>query len=306
MILIKAKSTYYVLLLGVMVPWGLNVIALKILVGRFEPLTVTSFRVFTAGLVVLFIQWLRNELTRLSLKEMLFICFVALFNVVGHHYTLALGLTRTTASNAGIILALVPLVTSILAVLFLKERFTLLRFFGFILGFAGVVLIVLRSSHALGQFSLGDVYIFLAVVTQAISFILIKKSDTRLHAGVLTGWMLVIGAGVIFLISLYSEPQGLISLSNGTWSDWLIFFASAVIATGFGHMTYNIVLQKIGPSESAIFLNLTPFFSLLGAALFLGESIGWIQMLGVILIVTGVLFGTGILQMKIKEHASSA
>ncbi|SEN13068.1 DMT family transporter [Lihuaxuella thermophila] len=288
----------------VMVAWGLNVIATKILVTRFPPVTMTAFRVFAAGLTVLLIQWMGRELRKLSLKETGFICFVALFNVVGHHYFLSLGLSMSTASNAGIILGLVPLVTTVLAVTFLKEKMTLLRFLGFLLGFAGVMLTMLHGSRHTIQFTIGDFYVLLAVVTQAVSFILIKKSP--LNAGMLTGWMLVSGASALFLIGLFIEPRGLDRLSTGTWSDWLIFSASAIIATGLGHMTYNKALQKIGASASSVFINLTPFFSMMGAFFLLDEEIGWLKVTGCIFIVTGVFLGTGLIEEKAKKWLSSA
>lgn len=287
-----------------MVAWGLNVIATKVLVTRFLPVTMTAVRVFAAGLTVLLIQWIGREIRKLSLKEAAFICFVALFNVVGHHYFLSIGLSKTSASNAGIILALVPLVTAILAVPFLGEKMTAFRFLGFLLGFAGVVLTVFHGSHQRVELTIGDLYVFLAVVTQAVSFIFIKKST--MNAGMLTGWMLVAGASALFIIGLITEPRGLHRLSTGTWSDWLIFLASAIIATGLGHMTYNKALQKIGASAASVFINLTPFFSLMGAFFLLDEEIGWLKVTGCIFIVTGVLLGTGMMEEKAKRWFSSA
>ena len=61
-----------------------------------------------------------------------------------------------------------------------------------------------------------------------------------------------------------------------------------------GHMLYNFALGKVGTTEAAIFLNLNPFFSLIGAVLFLGEKIVLTQVVGFILILIGVLFGSGV------------
>jgi hypothetical protein len=50
-----SKPFVYLSLVAIMMIWGLNVIALKILVNHFSPVTLTSFRIFTAGLVVILI-----------------------------------------------------------------------------------------------------------------------------------------------------------------------------------------------------------------------------------------------------------
>ncbi|MGX1902681.1 EamA family transporter [Thermolongibacillus altinsuensis] len=70
-----------------------------------------------------------GELRKLTWKEAMYIGIAALLSVVAHHLFLAIGLTKTTATNAGLILGLVPLVTSVLAIVFLgkwNRRFSLI------------------------------------------------------------------------------------------------------------------------------------------------------------------------------------
>jgi drug/metabolite transporter (DMT)-like permease len=290
-----SKPFVYLSLVAIMMIWGLNVIALKILVNHFSPVTLTSFRIFTAGLVVILILFFIGQLRKLTQKEVMYIGTASLFSVVAHHLFLAVGLTKTTASNTGLILGLVPLVTSVLAIVFLGNRFTVFRFIGILLGFTGVVFVVLNGKSGIHHVSIGDFYIFLSVLSQAISFIMIKKATETLDARVMTGWMLLFGSLLLFIISLWMEPDGLSNMTNWTPSLWVIFLASAVLATALGHMFYNKAIQQIGAAESAIFINLNPLFSLLGAYLFLGESISHSQIMGFIFIVGGVILGSGVL-----------
>ena len=55
------KGYLYVLLLLLMFIWGLNVIAIKVLVEHFPPVTITSFRILTAGLVVFTVLLAKRE-----------------------------------------------------------------------------------------------------------------------------------------------------------------------------------------------------------------------------------------------------
>ncbi|WP_083632323.1 EamA family transporter [Domibacillus antri] len=66
---------------------------------------------------------------------------------------------------------------------------------------------------------------------------------------------------------------------------------------------YNNTITKIGPSESAIFLNLNTFFSIVGSAVMLGEPIYYYHWLGLLLIVPGVLMGSGALEDMIRKRA---
>ncbi len=118
----------------------------------------------------------------------------------------------------------------------------------------------------------------------------------------MTGYMLLFGSVILFAISLIVEPNGLQSMRNGSIGIWLLFFTSAFLATSVGHMIYNYAIGKVGPSESAIFINLNPFFALVGAALFLGEVISLPQVLGFIFIIFGVVLGSGGFEELLRYH----
>ncbi len=288
-----SKLYLYSSLLFVTLLWGLNVIATKILVTTFSPVTMTSFRIFTAGVVALLILFTMGKLKSIPSKYLFYIFIVSLFNVVGHHVFLSIGLTQTSASNGGLILGLSPLVSIMFATLFLKTKLTVIKGIGISAGFTGVCFVILNGGNHVSTISLGDLSVFLSIVTQGYSFVLIKKVSSKLDPTVMTALMLVFGSFVLFLISLIIEPNGLATMKNGNVGVWLIFFASAIFATGISHMIYNQAIHQIGVSEAAIFINFIPFFALVGAFLFLNESISSLQILGFIFIVLGVLLGSG-------------
>ncbi|MFC7441668.1 DMT family transporter [Laceyella putida] len=291
----------YGIMMMVILAWGLNVVATKQLVAAFAPTTMTAFRILVAGVFVLCIMGLLGHVRKLTWREVRMIFIACLFSVVLHHYFLSLGLTKTAANQAGLILGLVPILTSLLSVLLLGERLTWFRLVGLVSGFVGVALIVMRGTGGPIPISVGDLYIFLSALAQAISFILIKKATGTLDGRVLTGWMLVFGAVILLGIGSFTEPQGLASMRQADGGIWLLFFASSLIATGLGHMTYNRIVQHLGASETAIFINFSPFFSLVGSALILGETIGAAQWFGFVFIVFGVLCGTGVIGQWAKR-----
>lgn len=293
-----SRAFTYSLLVLVMFIWGLNVVAIKFLVNEVPPITMQGIRIFVAGICAITVLYFLKDLRKLTKKEWLFAGLAALFGQLGHHTFLALGLVETTAANAGLILGLIPLATVILTMIFLRDRPTLLRLIGILLGFTGVAVIVLQNGEGIGVVSRGDLFIFLSMSTQALSFILIKQITKTLSARQLTAVMLLIGSVFITSISFVFEPNGVSAMTGKSATVWAVFFASAIIATGLGHILYNAAIQQIGAGETAVFNNLVPFFSLVGAFLFLGEAIRFTQVLGFILIVIGVLLGTGYLEMK--------
>ncbi|OQM45378.1 EamA family transporter [Anoxybacillus sp. UARK-01] len=295
------KWSLYIGLVFVMICWGANVVAIKILVNAFSPITITALRLLVAALTVLAILAVTRQSQSVTARQLVWIGLVGLFNVVGHHYFLSAGLVKTTASNAGIILGMSPLVTGLLAIVILRERLGVSKFVGIVLGFTGVIFIVIHSSAKLGSVSLGDVSIFCAVLAQALSFIFSKKLAETMDVRALTAWMLLIGSVILFIIGLVTEKDGLSKLLEGRGSAWLVFLASAMVASGLGQMIYNRAIQQLGAAEAAIFINLSPFFSLVASSLFLGETIQMVQWLGFLLVVIGVLFASGALEQGTRQ-----
>ncbi|ARK30393.1 DMT family transporter [Halalkalibacter krulwichiae] len=289
----KGKSLMftYGIVFVVMIIWGLNVVFLKVLVEAFPPVTMTAFRIMVAGIAAFSIIWFGRSMKKLTRKEWKLTLLATIFGVLCHHSFLALGLANTNASNAVLILALLPLITSIFAALFLKDHLTKWRLFGISLGFFGVLFI--QGASGSWAVDLGEFYVFLAVLVQAISFIYIKKATESLDSKQMTSIMFLVGSIGLFMMSFLVEPASVTSILEAPLWVYVIFILSAILATTVGHFLFNEAIAQIGAGQAAIFNNFVPFFGLLFSALFLNENIYWYQSFGFMFITVGVLFGTG-------------
>ncbi|MGP4105913.1 DMT family transporter [Virgibacillus sp. L01] len=283
----------YILLLLVMLMWGLNLSALKVLVDAIDPMLLTSFRIMAAGIVVLVICAVMGIFRLPRKHEWLVIFYIAIFNVVLHHSFVAVGLNLTSGINGGLILGMMPLVTVMMTVIILRQRVTWLRVSGFILGFIGVVVTTLTGADGLAAVSLGDFIVFLAVVVQGFSFVLISKLKPTFDPRLATGYMLLLGSVFIFILSqaFGSGIQEITYLLD--WKLGAVFLFSAVFASAFGHMTYNYAIKKVGPAEAALFINMNTLFGIIGASIFLNEVITISHVVGFIFILSGIFIGTG-------------
>ncbi|RSK28107.1 DMT family transporter [Bacillus sp. HMF5848] len=294
-----SKWKLYVLLTTVMAIWGLNVVAIKLLVSYFPASLMQGMRVLLAGVVVILLLYVNKQLKKVSKKNIMAMFIAGIFGVFAHHLFLALGLTTSTAANGGLILGLVPLSTAVLAVIFLKERLTVAKVIGITLALIGIYIMQGRS---LAGITLGDIYLFAAVLAQAISFILIKKMTDRVDSRQMTGMMLVSGSVLLLTVSPFLDNQPSFKIIEVPLFVWFVFVLSAVLATSMGHMLYNYAIHRLGAAETSIFNNLTPLFALVGASVLLQETIHTEQIVGFIFIVSGVMLGTGTLEVIIRSR----
>jgi drug/metabolite transporter (DMT)-like permease len=292
----------YMILIVNMIFWGFNVSFVKMIVDHVPPVTATAFRLFVAAATVFLILGMTRRIRLPRKNEWGYMIAASLTSIVSHHFFLAIGLTKTTATNAGLILGMGPLLTVLLSLIFFKKRPTLIASSGFILGSIGVCLTVLFGSGKLQGINIGDFEVFLSIFIQAFGFILINKAAKSMDAVLLTAYMLIIASVILFVVSLKMEPTGLASFAEGFSSVWVAFFLSAVLSTALGQMIYNYAIGQVGAATASIFLNLNTLFSVVGAALFLQEAIKPVHFIGFLLIVTGVILGSGTLEALIKQR----
>lgn len=94
----------------------------------------------------------------------------------------------------GLILGAGPLLTAILSSILLRNKPTGIQVLGFLLGGAGVTFIVLSGNKGISSLTPGDFFVFLSILSQALSFIVISKASKTLDPRLLTGYMLIFEA----------------------------------------------------------------------------------------------------------------
>lgn len=283
----------YAILTSVMIVWGFNLASVKYLLDFVGPVTLTAFRILLAGVTVLIILASLGMLRFPKRSDWKYILLGALLNVVAHHYFLSQGLAITSGTNAGLILGTGPMLTAVLVSLIMRNVPSRLQWLGVFIGFAGVATTVMVGGESASGLSLGDIFVFISILAQVFSYIVIANAVRSLDPRLLTGYMLVTGAVVLFIIALIQEPGEIAAFRTVPASFWYAFVFSAMLGTAVGHMLYNYSIGQAGPTKAAIFMNLNTLFSLLAANLILGETITAGHLIGLVLIVIGVLFGSG-------------
>ena len=276
--------------------WGVNVSLLKMLVVEIPPFLMQGVRIFIAGITLFLLLFILKK--KIYYKEMpwKWVFVACLIGVIIHHSLLAIGIEKTSAIKTSLILGLLPLLTAIIAVITRATSLTKIKLIGFILGFVGIVVAVVDNVSNLTTLVLGDLYVLLSIVMQAISFFIIRKISLTIPPITLTAYILTIGSAMMILVSLVTQPQDFLVFTELDGKLWGVFIFSAVFATAVGHSLYNSMIKKLGAAETAIFTNLSTIFALLGAVVILRETLHGTQIIGCLLIVIGVLIGTGAIE----------
>jgi drug/metabolite transporter (DMT)-like permease len=284
----SALRPHLFLLLVVMIFSG------NILVGKaladLPPFTISLGRVAIALVVMLPLGWHQAShawpVFRRHWRPLLGLALsgVAFFNAL-----IYASLKFTSATNVAILESLIPVATLLLSVLLLGERFRPLQWVGVVVSLGGAVVVIAAGEGAglvPGGVNPGDLIMLLAVLVWVGYSLLVKEHMARFprYGGLLV--MLVIANLALAPIALLEGAwQVLPRLSGAQLAGlgYLGLFPSVVAL-----LLYNSALADIGPTRAAIYLNLLPVFTMLGAWWWLGEGILPVQVVASLVVITGV------------------
>jgi drug/metabolite transporter (DMT)-like permease len=201
-----------------------------------------------------------------------------------------LGLTyealRHLASGVGSIVASTnPLVLSLVAPYLLHEKLTPLKIAGLLLGFGGVVAIMIARTGS-GSAEPSDVLLaFIGVLGSVAGTIIFKRSCTSLALPTVTGLQLLAASAVLLPLAIIFEGA-----PHAHWGPHLIAsFVYVVFVMSIGaSILWFWLLEHGEASRVSAFYFLTPVFGLAIAYVILGEPVGVRDLGGLAAIALGI------------------
>ena len=277
---------------GVIIFWGINVIMIKYLSNYFPPLALAAIRTVIATsflMPVCYRQYGYIALTRSSWKP---VVGVALFSIFIHQIALSWGITATSANHAVLILGLTPLFTTLLASWLVKELLSRNKIGGAFLSLSGILLIITQSPGTAASTLAGDAVIFFAMLTYVLGSLCVKKSTEVMPPLAVTAYTHLLASLGLLILGFGINSEWIYAGALEPWPLTILFF-SGWINTGLANIWWNTGVHHLGASTASLYLNGTPIVGMFASALFLGEDLAWQHYLASVLVLIGVMTGTG-------------
>lgn len=283
----KARAQAMVCLVIAMALWGSSFIGLKVAFAELPPLWVIFARMALGSLVFLLAwRWWAPARPEYRAGDWKFILGLAVCEPCLYFVFEALALERTSAAQAGMITALLPLLVAVGAFVFLRERISRTCLAGFLMAVAGAVWLSLGGEvdvHAPAPL-LGNFLEFMAMLCAMGYILTLKYLSERYSTFLLTAMQSFVGAIFFLPLALWSAPvpQAVSLPVLGA----VLYLGVAVTVGAYG--LYNFAVSRLSAAEASGFINLIPLFTLLFAVLLLGERLTLQQLLGALLVFAGV------------------
>ena len=290
----KAIPKVYLLLILSAVLWGGQPTVIKGLVKELSPVLITFYRYLVISavlLVALFITG-KGQLPLPRGRHVLILTAMGLSGITLNNVFQFSGLQYSTAINCSLVSSTTPALTAILAFISLREKLRRLQWLGIAVSFLGIFFLVTRGSLAVIttlSFNYGDILFFVSQVCWALYTVLGRKIMYELSPMATTAWAGLAGA---VLTGLYAIWCGIDMTPNLTPTG-VLSLAYTSLGGGVLAMTWwNSGVKAVGPSKAAIFFNLVPIAGMLSSVIFLGEYLGWREIMAGLGIISGVYLST--------------
>jgi len=284
----KSNHTITILALtGAMILWASSFIALKYAFLSYDAMVVIFARMAIALLFLLF--FFRRVLRDVVIvkSDLKYLALMALFEPCLYFIFEAEALTYTTASQAGMITALLPVMVALGAWFWIGEKLTGRIILGGMLAFVGAVWLSLggEASDYAPNPLYGNFMEFLAMVMAVGYTLTLKHLSKRFKPLFLTAFQALVGS-LFFAPFLLLESVSLPTTFPLMPSLAVLYLGIAVSFGAYG--LYNYGVSHMPASEASLYINLIPVFAVIMGYLLLDEALGWDQLLGGMVILTGV------------------
>ena len=220
-------------------------------------------------------------------SDLKYLALMALFEPCLYFIFEAEALTYTTASQAGMITALLPVMVALGAWFWIEEKLTGRIILGGMLAFVGAVWLSLggEASDYAPNPLYGNFMEFLAMVMAVGYTLTLKHLSKRFKPLFLTAFQALVGS-LFFAPFLLLESVSLPTTFPLMPSLAVLYLGIAVSFGAYG--LYNYGVSHMPASEASLYINLIPVFAVIMGYLLLDEALGWDQLLGGMVILTGV------------------
>jgi len=273
-------------LVTAMILWASSFIALKIAFQGYHPMIVILGRM-VVGSVCFLVFYGQLRQTVLHREDLKYLLFMAVCEPCIYFIFEAKALELTSASQAGLITAMLPLMVALGATLFLQERISRQTLIGFAIAISGACWLSLAGEKSASAPNplLGNFLEFLAMVAASGYTLALKHLSRRYSALFLTAVQSWVGALFFSLFLLHPN----ISLPQA----WYPAPALAVIYLGSfvtlgAYLCYNYGVSQVPASQASSFVNLIPVFTVVLGFLILGERFAPAQFIASALVLVGV------------------
>jgi drug/metabolite transporter (DMT)-like permease len=266
--------------------FGANAVAIKVCLEGMGPYTTAALRFVMASLAIY--TWARltgqsfaidrRQVSQILIYTIIFTTQISLFYF---------GLSKTYAARATLLVNLQPFLVLLLAHFFVPgDRMTIRKFLGLLVGFLGVMLLLVEKAPWQAPYAIGDLVIVLVALLWSCNAVYAKRIIANFEPFQIVLYPMVLSIPV-FMGEAFMWDHPPVRYLNVKIITALLY--QGLVTASFGFVAWNALLQKYGTVALHSFLFILPVSGVFLSAIILGEPISAFILGSMVLIAMGII-----------------
>ena len=286
--MVKSRKIALLLATITAVIYGVSfTVAKEVMPVYIKPYGFIFLRVF--GAAILF--WISSffiKIEKIPAKDFFKIAIAAVFGVALNMLTFFKGLSLTTPISGAVIMVTTPILVLSFSAIFLKERTSVIKIIGIIIGMIGAIVLISFGKKLNGGHNevLGNFLVFINAASYALYLILVKELTKKYHPIHLAKWLYTFGLLMVLPFSIHQVLE--IDFTHFPTTIWFKIIFIVVFTTYITYLFNLIAITKLKPTTVSIFIYLQPVFATIYALFTHSDSLNSIKIIATLLIFAGV------------------
>jgi drug/metabolite transporter (DMT)-like permease len=263
--------------------WASAFVGIRAALSGYSPTHLALLRYLIASLILAIYAGVKR-MPLPDWRDLPALAFTGLVGIAVYNVALNTGEVSTSAGISSFLVNTAPIITALLATMFLREQLHIRGWFGILICITGVAIIAFNTSEQV-RLSAGAWYVLLAALAQSLYFVWQKPYLARYNALQCTSY------------AVWSGTLALLIFAPGAMQDFQAASPSATLAVAYlgvfpaavSYVTWAYTLARVPAARAASFLYLVPAVTLGIAWICLGEWPTWLALLGGAIAVSGVV-----------------
>ena len=267
--------------------WGSNFNAAHVLAAEVNPLTAATERFLLAMAIFGIMRlWVGKAEATLHWRDAFVLIPMGIIGVFGFNYAFFTALHTTSALNAALIMALSPMISTLLSTWLLKTKITAVQLLGIAIAFVGVSFVITGLNFQQLHIAVGDLWMLAACLVWSIYSVGSKKFASHIPPMQFSRWTVSIGAIMLTMTALVVDTP-FTNISHLSLQSHGLLLYMSLFGSVLAYVFWITGVRALGANITAGAFNFVPVFTLL-INIVLGTSPTAIQLFGMLLVLIGV------------------
>ncbi len=278
----------YLMIMGAATFWGVSATAAKFLLNRHvETVLIVQMRVTVSALLLgLFYLLVKPNLLHVHWRDLWRYALLGVIGVSGANFTYYFAIKESTVATAIILQYTAPLFVMAYTTLVREEKFTTLKLCAAVFSLAGCFLVV--GAYGPGALHISGIGLLSGVGSMlCFAFLSVYSRHLLQRANMwsMTAYSFIFAS----MFWLVINPPAMIIVESPSGAVWGELFVLGIISVLIPHSLFFAGMRYVVASRAVITSTLEPVVAMATAAMFLGELLRPVQVIGAVLVVGAIV-----------------